>query len=158
MRVQFIVLIICLLFCNISKAQYTFAKPPKFIFGTWKIYKYKFIGGGTLITIDKAKSYVGKKVVFDKRSFHHDQDFLWFDDECGLTKYTFETFAGLEGEVGKTQGTLWAYDVKEAQKNKIQWIKPNCDGVDYYYFEITKSKQLAIFYDHYFFFLKKVSK
>lgn len=156
MKVKIVVMLF-LLFCSSAKAQSTFSKPPKFIFGTWEIYRHEYTSRGTLITANRLKSYIGKKVTFAEKSFSHDKDFLFFDDECDLRKYTFETFKGLEGEVGKTQGTLWMFGKKESQKNKIQWIKPNCGGQDMYYFEITKNKELAIFYDSYFFFLRKAN-
>jgi hypothetical protein len=154
MKFKFFIFAI-LLFCTGINAQQKFSKPPKFIFGTWKIYRAEFVGGGTLITKQEIKNWIGKKLEIGETSFKIDKDFLYYDETCNLKKYKFETYKMI-GDFGEidVRGKLIGSDLKDAYKNQIVHLYPYC-GKSPYFIEVTKKHELAVFYDNYFFFLRK---
>lgn len=132
------------------------SKLPKFVFGSWKIYKF-VKKGGTLLKPDEVNSFIGKKITFKKRAFINEPSTLFFDNQCSFRKYQFETIIPEEYVINEQlKGTLWWDGVEGHQEHKVQFVKVYCSKDANYYFEVANKKELAIYYDGYNFFLRKL--
>jgi hypothetical protein len=155
---SYLVLLLILLnfFCIQIFAQTSHTKLPNFLYGTWEIYKY-LKNGGTLLKPKEVQNYIGKKINFRKDSFTYDNPTLFFNESCKLEKYQFETIIPKQNYVDeRLRGTLYWEDLEGSQKNRVQFVKVYCSKNADYYFEITDTKELSIYYDGYHFFLRKV--
>jgi hypothetical protein len=124
---------------------------PSYVRGTWVIARYAGLGGAHAVEKpDMPGAEIGKKITFGDR-FSHDKDFLWFDDDCPNFGYVREksVLSGTE------KGTLSFYGSKEALGNRIDSVIVTCNGRKHYQFEIARDRELAIYYDNWFFFLRK---
>ena len=127
------------------------SKLPSFIKGTWEIARYVEIGGHAYEKPDLAQAEIGKQITLDKFKVEYDQNFLFFGDTCENVVYKTTKHPFRYGD----KGTLWFYDLPEAQRKRAEDFIVECNGKDQYYFEVTKDKQLSIYYDGWFFILKK---
>ena len=128
------------------------SKLPSFIKGTWEIVKYVEIDGHAYEKPDLAQAEIGKKIILDKFKVKYDQNFLFFDDTCENVDYKFTKHPFKFGD----KGSLWFYDLPEAQSKRAEDFIVRCNGSDRYYFDITRDKELSIYFDGWFFFLKKI--
>jgi hypothetical protein len=139
-------------------AQKRSPAPPAFIFGTWRIFKFEKVGGHGSEKPELAKEEIGRKVIFERRSFSYDSNFLWFESKpCSHVRYTFEIDRSEEYVVGD-KTTLDFYGLEGAKEDRTQRVVVVCGGHPMYYFELAKGNQLAIYYDGWFFFLEKTNR
>lgn len=128
------------------------SKLPSFVKGTWEVVRFVEIGGHAYEKPDLAQAEVGKKITFDKFAVKYDKNFLFFEDTCENTRYKIVKRPFEAGD----KGSLWFYDLPEAQDKRVENFVVGCIGEDRYYFDVTKDKQLSIYFDGWFFFLKKI--
>lgn len=126
---------------------------PSFVFGTWKIYRYKSNGG----TMHKPEDYVGKQITFKRKSMSCDKDFLFLDYPCRLKRYEFEDYRPDPHEVNKGI-MLWGSDDGLPNREKVFKACWDRRAGYCYYFEIDKRNELMIYYDGWMYFLQKVKK
>lgn len=128
------------------------SKLPSFAKGTWEIVRYVEIGGHAYEKPDLAQAEVGKKITFDKFTVKYDSSFLFFEDICENTSYKIVKRPFEAGD----KGSLWFYDLPEAQNKRVENFIVSCNDEDRYYFDVTKDKQPSIYFDGWFFFLEKL--
>ena len=128
------------------------SKLPSFVKGTWEIIRFVEIGGHAYEKPDLAKAEVGKKITFDKFTVKYDSNFLFFEDTCENTSYKIVKRPFEAGD----KGSLWFYDLPEAQNKRVENFIVSFNGENRYYFDVTKDKQLSIYFDGWFFFLEKL--
>lgn len=134
-------------------------KLPDFVCGKWEIYKY-IKHGGSALKETEVESFIGKRIIFSKNNFVYDENTLFFGTEFRFLKYELVVTIPQEKTIYPhlNKVTLWSYDLEGAQENKVEQVNVFYDeGKNAYYsFEITNKKELNIYYDGHFFFLKKV--
>ena len=108
-------------------------KIPSFVFGTWKIYRYKSNGG----TIYTPEDYVGKQITFRRKSMSCDKDFLFLDYPCKLKRYEYEDCRPDHREVNKGI-MLWGSDDGLPNREKVFKACWDRRAGYCYYFEIDK--------------------
>lgn len=119
---------------------------PSFVYGRWTIFKFVEVNGHAGQTKEKAKAQIGKTVTLGVKSLAHDKKFLWFDDACKNVSYKME-------EPDREDGSLGFYGLEQQESG--QFLLVSCDGRDSYFFELAKNQELAVYYDGWFFFLRK---
>jgi hypothetical protein len=140
--------IVILLFSSLSYAQANRTqRVPQSVFGEWAITKFVEVGGHATQTREKAQAQIGKMLRLGARSFAHGPGFLYFEDSCTNPTYT------LQATTGEEQWSLDWHDLE--QKDKGQILVVRCGHHNSYSFELAKNQELAIYYDGWFFFLKK---
>lgn len=134
-----------------------YSPPPGFFFGTWTIHKFEEVGGHAFEKPEKAQKEIGKKIRFEKTTYSSDQGFLFFEPKpCAKVRYlrTIERFRREYDPYEK--GTLLFYGVSGAKPNRTDSVMVKCLGrMGEAAFELTKDNELAIYYDGFFFYLKK---
>jgi hypothetical protein len=141
--------IVCLLFGLPSYPQGTHSqRVPQSVFGEWKIVRFVEIGGHAGQTKEQAQGQIGKTLKIGNQSFNHDSKFLWFDDSCKNVSYRMQSTANGEGALG-----FYGLD----QEDKGQFLVVRCGNRDMYFLELAKNQELAVYYDGWFFFLRKAS-
>lgn len=130
---------------------------PAFVYGTWRIHKLEEVGGHAGEAPDVARKEIGRKIRFGRKAVAYDGDFLFFDPPCRRVSYTFEEHKIGKYEAGRN-GTLNFHGLSPARESRSLNVIVRCNGRPRYYFELAKDNELAIYYDGWFFFLKKVSE
>ncbi|HEV8482248.1 MAG TPA: hypothetical protein VGV87_01710 [Blastocatellia bacterium] len=131
------------------------ARVPSFVFGTWKIYRVQEVGGHA--GHDAAEKEIGKEFYLGKDVFRHDLNLLFFENKpCQNPRYNFTTRRFSQYDV-VDKGTLLFYGLDAAKPNTVRQIVLHCRDAGGASFEVTKDNELALYYDGYFFFLKKVN-
>ena len=133
------------------------SKLPSHIYGEWKINKFVEVGGHSGASRDDAEKQIGKRLKIERQSFTYDDGFLWFESSpCTGVQYEIEAQESKEREV-RRKGSLAFYGLEAAQDNRSQFVIVTCGKRRLYYFELAKEKELAVYYDGWFFFLKKTT-
>jgi hypothetical protein len=150
----------CVLLLVLGCASFSQAKSPSkippFVYGTWRIYKFTEVGGHAGEKPDLAKKEIDRKISFGRRTMSYDNGFLFLDPPCRKVSYVLEVRTLRRNGVGE-KGTLAWHGLNPAKSKQIQNLVVRCNSRPAYYFELTDNHQLAIYYDGWFFFLKKVS-
>ena len=131
------------------------AEPPTFFWGTWQIYKLEEVGGHSAEKSELAQNEIGRTIKFGRKAISYGMPFLFFDTPCRSVSYALEVRKVGEYDAG-ARGTLIFYGLSAARKDQVRNVVVKCGGRPAYYFELTKDNQFAIFYDGWFFFLKKL--
>ena len=131
-------------------------KIPTHFWGTWRVYKRAEVGGHAEEKPEKAAEEIGRRVKLGRRTFSHDRGLFFYDPPCRRPRYTFEVRRYGPGD----KGALAHYDLSEygqgeARYGWVQSVIVRCGNEKEYYFELAKGKQLAVYYDGWWFFLKK---
>jgi len=121
---------------------------PQFVYGAWTIYRFIEVGGHAGQTKERAQAQISKTLEIRPQSFAPDKDLLWFDNACKNVNYKMKANADDLGD-----GSLGFYGLEEADKD--QFVIVNCDRRDMYVLELAKNQKLAVYYDGWFFFLRK---
>ena len=125
---------------------------PPFVYGTWTIYRYLEVGGHAGQTKERAKAQVGKALKISEQSFDHDSDLLWFGSEpCKNVRYRMS-----DEDFG--DGSLGFYGLEPARSDRDEFVVVSCSKRDLYFLELAKNQELAVYYDGWFFFLRKTDK
>ena len=121
---------------------------PSFVYGTWTIYRFIEVGGHAPQT-KGAQAQIGKTLKIQVQTFDHDKDLLWSDNApCKNVNYRMKVNAD-----ALDSGVLGFYGLEEADKD--QFVLVSCEKRDLHVFELAKNQELAVYYDGWFFFLRK---
>jgi hypothetical protein len=119
---------------------------PQFVYGQWTITKFVEVGGHAAETKERAQGQIGKTLRIAFQSFRHDSKFLWFDDTCKNASYRMK-------ETDSEKGSLGFYGLEQEESG--QFLIVTCNKRDSYSLEVAKNQELAVYYDGWFFFLRK---
>jgi hypothetical protein len=120
---------------------------PQFVYGPWTITKFVEVGGHARQTKERAQEQIGKTLKIENKSFDHDSKFLWFEDSCKSVSYRMQATDNEEGSLG-------FYGLE--QRGSGQFLVVRCSNRDMYFLELAKDKELAVYCDGWFFFLRKI--
>ena len=121
-------------------------RAPPWVYGQWTIAKFVEVGGHAAEKREKADAQIGKTLRIGAKSFDHDSKFLFFDDSCKNARYRLEA-------TESDKGSLGFYGLDEEDKG--QFLVVRCGNRDSYSLELAKSQELAVYFDGWFFFLRK---
>jgi hypothetical protein len=141
---------------NASGSQNRVSTPiPSYIYGRWQIDRFVEVGGHTAETKNRAESQVGKTLNVDRMRFRHDDGLLWFGrTPCRNVRYGVEVHKDTQYVVGD-KGSLSFYGLETPENDQETFFVVNCDKRDLCLLELAKNRELAVYYDGWFFFLKK---
>jgi hypothetical protein len=127
---------------------------PAFVYGAWEIYDYVEVGGHAGETKERAKNQMGKTLTMGFKSFDHDRDLLWFgSDSCKSVRYKMK----VNNEDDADKGSLGFYRLEQAKSDGDEFIIVSCSKQEICELELTKNQELAVYYDGWFFFLRKTN-
>jgi hypothetical protein len=132
-------------YCQGNHSQHV----PPFLYGQWTINTFVEVGGHTGQTKERAEEQIGKVLRIGKQSFDHDSKFLWFEDSCKGASYRMQL---LDSE----KGSLGFYNLE--QRDSGQFLVVRCSKRDMYFLELAKNQELAVYYNGWFFFLRKTQE
>ncbi len=128
---------------------------PPFVYGTWTINRFVEVGGHSPRTKEQANAQIGKTLKIRVRTFDHDNDMLWFgNDPCKSVNYRMKVNKEGEYDVGD-KGTLGFNGLEPASNDYDEFLVVSCSKREMYFLEFAKNQELAVYYDGYFFFLRK---
>jgi hypothetical protein len=119
---------------------------PRSVYEQWTIAKFVEVGGHAAQTREKAQAQIGKTLSIGAKSFDHDSKFLWFEDSCKNVSYKMQA-------ADSEKGSLGFYGLE--QEDSGQFLVVSCSNRDLYFLELAKNEELAVYYDGWFFFLRK---
>jgi hypothetical protein len=97
-----------------------------------------------------ARAQIGKALKIGPQSFSHDNNLLWLGTTpCKNVHYKMRVESS--DESGK--GSLGSYGLESAEVG--QFVIVNCDKQDVCSLELAKNQELAVYFDGWFFFLRK---
>ena len=126
--------------------------PHKFntYYGIWTITSYEQHGLSAFLTDEYAESQIGKKVELTSAEMQFDNDFLWLSDKyCANASYEWATS---EQFVGNGWQGLLPFENPE-KREELLFLNSNCDGKMITGFEVSRTGNLIVYYDGYWFFL-----
>lgn len=124
------------------------ASLPRFVYGTWVVYKFVEVGGHAGETRERAEAQVGKMLKISTQSFNHDNNLFWLGSTaCKSVKYKLVS----EDDGGK--GSLGFYGLADSERT--EFISVICDKQAVCSLELAKNQELAVYLDGWFFFLRK---
>jgi hypothetical protein len=128
---------------------------PTLVYGTWEIYKFVEVGGHAGEIKEHAQSQIGKTMKIGGQSFEHDDDTLWFGrTPCKTARYRIEVHRiGPEYEVDP--GALSFHDLDRPESDRDEFVVVSCAKRELCFLEFAKNQDLAVYYDGWFFFLRK---
>jgi hypothetical protein len=129
---------------------------PPFVYGTWAIYRHVEVGGHAGQTKERAKAQIGKTLRIGVQSFDHDSGLLWLGREpCKSVRYTMKVYG--EGEDDTDKGSLGFYGLEQAKSDRDEFVVVSCSKQEVCDLELAKNQELAVYYDGWFFFLRKTN-
>ena len=128
-----------------------------FVYGVWKIRSVSEVGGHGSEVARSAEKEIGKKIEFREKRMSYEAGSLFFDGPCTRAEYGLKKQKLGRRDVG-VKGTLEFYDLVPKRRGWIEHIIVKCENGNEYQFELAKEKDLAIYYDGWFFFFEKVAK
>ncbi len=139
--------IVSLLFGSVGNCEGSHSQAvPQSLYGQWTISRFVEVGAHAGQTKEQAQEQIGKTLRVEKQSFGHDSKFLWFENSCKNSNYKMQA-------TGRGKGSLGFYGLE--QEDSGQFLVVRCSDRDMYFLELAKNQELAIYYDGWFFFLRK---
>jgi hypothetical protein len=123
---------------------------PRKYYGPWKVYRCESVGGS--MSTELVKGSIGKKIFINNGSFGTETELFpglenveWIVTETPFT----------ESE-GPPAATIGWYDTSDAFLDKTVMIDACVDGQEHLHLEITAKDELALYWDGFLVFLKRV--
>ena len=128
---------------------------PPLVYGAWVIYKFAEVGGHARQTKERAQAQIGKTLKIGRQSFEYDDNTLWFGRMPGkIPRYRIEVHRiGPDYEVDR--GSLSFHDLDRPEADRDEFVVVSCAKRDLCYLEFAKNQEVAVYYDGWFFFLRK---
>jgi hypothetical protein len=147
------VLLVLLVATSAYPQQSRSPRLPPYFYGTWTIYRFVEVLGHAGETKERAETQIGKTLKIGLHSFDHDNNIHGLENTpCKYVNYkhTMETSDDLD------KGTLSFYGL-ETEYDHDDLIFVSCNQQIVFAVELAKNRELAAYYDGWFFFLRKAT-
>jgi hypothetical protein len=147
---------LALLFAGSSAGAQKSPSPrvPPLVYGIWAIDRYVEVGGHAGETKERAKNQIGKILSIGVKLFDHDSGLLWLGSEqCKSVRYRMK----VNGQDDADKGSLGFYGLETAKSDRDEFIIVSCGKQEICELELAKNEELAVYYDGWFFFLRKTN-